>query len=438
MVVFMKYIKKMKMFHIIVCFALIIAILFMCASCITNDDFENPDLTDVNLIETDLAIPTEPSQKEKIDEGESGIFFDASTEIIEVTSFDGYTFKGKLTLPKGAKNVSKLVIYVNGSGPHTYDNRSDTFNVFDIFANKFSDCGVAFFSYNTRGVDVSSKPPLYKTINEDEYQTYLPLNSLEDVYHMIITIKRNERLKNCAVYLLGASEGTIIAPLVAEKYPNIVDGLFLWGYANQNMKDILIWQNTGGPSMVFYRNYFEADEQGRVSREAYESDPYNVISSILANSAFESIDTNGDGYITEEDFFPIWKNVVGYDLEELLSAIERRDDGWLKNNYGVINGHSVLPLTAAWFLQHFTLRSNMEVLPNLNLPIYIFHGTLDQSVDVREVYKINERFKELGKNNLTINIFENHSHDLNFIDIIQKNEMPAGIQAIFDTIHAME
>jgi len=69
-------------------------------------------------------------------------------------------------------------------------------------------------------------------------------------------------------------------------------------------------------------------------------------------------------------------------LEDLLNAIERRDDEWIRKNYGAVNGVGILPLTSAWFLEHFSLRSNMEVLPGLNLPIYIFHGTLDQNVDV--------------------------------------------------------
>jgi pimeloyl-ACP methyl ester carboxylesterase len=271
---------------------------------------------------------------------------------------------------------------------------------------------------------------MYVDINYDEYQTYLPLNSVEDVYFMIKSIKGNERLKDCKVYLLGWSEGTIIAPLVAEKYPDMVDGLLLAGYVNQNMKDVLTWQNSGGSSMVWYRGNFKADKQGRISKQAYEANPNNVIVKTLQNATFESIDINKDGYLTEEDFTAIYADVVGYSLNDVLSAIERRDDEWLKKNYG----GGLIQLTSAWFLQHFSLRSNMELLPKLDLPIYIFHGTIDQNVDVREVYKICDEFKKLGKTNLTINVFENHNHDLNYIDIITKKEIPIGIKSILDTM----
>ena len=189
--------------------------------------------------------------------------------------------------------------------------------------------------------------------------------------------------------------------------------------------------------MVWYRAHFETDEQGRVSREAYEADPNHVIASMLGNAKFEDIDTNNDGYIDEQDMAVILAAAVGYTLEDVLSAVERRDDEWLRKNYGVVNGVNFLPLTTAWFLEHFSLRSNMEVLPGLDLPIYIFHGVLDQNVDVREVYKINEKFLELGKTNVTINIFEKHDHSLNFVDTLNKKETPAGIQAILDAIIGM-
>lgn len=354
--------------------------------------------------------------------------------IMEIKSFDGYILKGRLTLPEGAKNISKLVIYVNGSGANTYLNRRIGFNYFDTFADEFCNLGIAFFSYNTRGVGLGNNPPMFNDINDEEYKTYLPLNSVEDIYYMINALKENEHLKDCKVYLLGWSEGSIIAPLVAEKYPSVVDGLFLAGYPNQNVKDILAWQNTGGPSMAWYRAHFEADEQGRISKTAYEADPKNVIASVLQNATFESIDNNNDGFISEEDFAAIWKNVVGYSLDEILSAVEKRDDEWIRNNYG----GGLIPLTSGWFLEHFGLRSNMEVLPGLNLPIYIFHGMIDQNSDVREVYKINEKFNELGKTNLIINVFENHNHALNYADIIQNKEISAGIQAIFDAIVAIE
>lgn len=402
-------------------FILLLIFLITLASCTVDEDKED---NNNDIINTDVEINIDNNSQ-----SEPEIIYDNFSEILEIESFDGYTLKGRLTLPGGEKNISKLVIYVNGSGPNV--SASDAHWFCNFFAEEFSNRGIAFFSYNSRGIDMDDGTD--GSINYETYQTYLPLNSVEDIYYMISAIKANERLKDCKVYLSGWSEGTIISTLVAEKYPNMVDALFSVGYVNENMKDILIWQNTGGPSMVWYRAHFDADEQGRITKEAYEADPKNVISSILQNVSFENIDHNNDGYISEDDFVIVWKDLMGYTLEEILNAIEQRDDEWLKNNYG----GGLIPLTSGWFLEHFSLKSNMEVMPTLDLPIYIFQGELDQNCGTDGVYAVRDKFAELNKNNLTIHIFESHDHGLNSNDILN-GEIPAGIQALINTIENMQ
>ena len=353
-----------------------------------------------------------------------------SDQILNIISFDNVILCGKLSLPYGEKDVEKLVIYVNGSGANTFDNKRPGFNYFDLFREQFAKQGVAFFSYNTRGCKLGNNPPMYVDIDYKQYQTYLPLNSVEDLYYMIKSLKGVNRLNNCKIYLLGWSEGTVIATLFAKKYPALVNGLLLAGYVNQNMRDVLTWQNDGSSSMVWYRTYFETDESGRISRQAYEADPHHVVASVLQGSSFDDIDINHDGFISKEDLSVIVSNSLGYTLEKLLDVINAHDDDWLQKNYS----RGLIPLTSNWFLQHFSLRSNSEVMPLLDLPIHIFHGTLDQNVDVMEVYKIDNVFKSIGKTNFVIHIFENHNHDLNYGEYIIKKEIPEGIKAIFDCI----
>jgi alpha-beta hydrolase superfamily lysophospholipase len=251
--------------------------------------------------------------------------------MLTIKSFDGYNIKGKLYLPDTDDKISKLVIHINGAGPNTY-------NV-DFFPDYYASNGIAFFSYNTRGVDVSTSE---KVINDDEYITYKPSTSVEDIFHIIKTLKGIECLKNCFVFLNGWSEGAIIAPLFVKKYQNMVDAIFLFGYSNVNLKDTQKWQCSkidGGDAM----------------------------------------------------------------LEECFNAIERKDNKWLMNNMGV---------TAEWFSEHYNLTSNNEILPTLDLPIYIFHGDADGYCDVNGVYEIKDTFKKLGKTNLSVNVFEKHGHGL--------------------------
>lgn len=414
-----------------------LAAVLLVTSCEDNAVVPEWDSTDISTTSSFTETTPEPALTEAEDSTTDIVArtYDFPYEIVDITSFDGFTFKGRLSMPEGEDSVPKLVIHINGSGPNTYINncqvtsshehRRTRYNYFDFYADEFSRRGIAFFSYNTRGVTILSSTNY--GINSAEYQTYLPLNSVEDVYHMITTLCENPRLQNAKVYLLGFSEGSVVAPLVAEKYPELVDALILEGCVSDGMDDIFLWQVTGKSTMDMLRKYGEPDSEGRISRTAYEAIP-----DIAKDLPFETIDTDKDGYIDDEDLKTLFEKAQGYSADDLFSAIERRDDAWLKAKL------SRSPLTSLWFLEHFSLRTNLEVLPTLDLPIYIFHGADDVKTNVEGVYKIGEKFQQLGKTNLTVHVFEEHDHMLNYEDIVVKNVVPEGIQAMLDTVERME
>jgi len=354
---------------------------------------------------------------------------------MNISSFDGYSLEGKLTLPKGEDEVSKLVVFVHGSGPNTYENRDvlegTEVYCFETLSNEFSRRGVAFFAYNQRGIHLSDNPPLFYDMNVEEYQTYLPLNSVEDIYYIINELKKDECLQNSDVYLLGVSEGTIISALFAEKHSDKVDALFLWGYVNISLSDTIIWQLSGGSFVPLFKEYFETDAAGRINKEAFESGQKEVLAGLgLGDDAFEVCDANHDGYIDEEEMVALGKSLIGFDSETILTAIEKRNDEWLLDD-STLGGQK---FTSGWFLQHIGLRNNMERLPELNLPIFIFHGTLDMNTNIQGVYDVQKRFQELGKSNLKVNIFKGYDHGLGIAQYLFTGVMPESFKAIFDAI----
>ena len=349
------------------------------------------------------------------------------TERMDIAAYDGYTLQGKLDLPASGA-AQKRVVFVNGSGPNTYDNRRTTgetgFNYFDLFAEQLTARGLAFFRMSTRGVTPADQPPLYCEIDEAAYQTYLPSNTVRDIESAVTALLADERLAGAQVYLLGWSEGTAVAPLVAQRGQVRVDALLLAGYMNDRMEDVLLWQQTGGASMVFYRQYFDADGDGSISKEEFEADPYQIAAALGAG--FEQIDVDGSGSLTAEDFALMLKP----NREALFDAIERGDDAWLRDHYSV-------RLTSAWFMDHRTLAPNSETLPTLDLPIHIFHGVYDGNTPVEGVYDVQSRFEALGKDNLTVHIVPDADHDLNYLQYVYTGELPQGFQDLFDTCAAL-
>lgn len=339
-----------------------------------------------------------------------------TVEALTIPSFDAYPLEGRLYLPSD-QSPRALVIYVNGSDPNTNQNTRQlsadaTFSYFDLVASGFNEVGAAFLSYSTRGVTASDTPPFYHTVDPQAYQTYLPEHSVQDVAAIVRALRTDSRLHDCPIYLLGWSEGTMIAPKVAQLVP--VDGLLLAGYVNGTMQQVLDWQQTGGSSMVTYCLYFDADSDGRVSQAEYENDRYGVRPALgLDQVVFSELDADGDGQLTASDFAAL----LAPSRQALYDAITRNDDTWLAENYPV-------RLTSAWFHAHAHFTPNRDMLTELDLPIVIFQGQADANVPVQDTLDIQAQFAALGKDNLTVHLYPNADHDLNFVSYLSTGVWP--------------
>ena len=351
-----------------------------------------------------------------------------ASEIIKFTLFDGETVEGKLSLPAGAGKIKELVIFIHGTGPGTYDDHrkmgGTEFNYFDNFTQEFNNRGIAFFTYNKRGVERGDTPPLYDKVDREKYKKVLPSIEIKDIATFISTLRKDKRLRTAKIVLLGWSEGSIIASLVADDKKNKVSALFLAGYPNDNLFDVIKWQNTGGSSMVSIRDYFDANHDDQISREEYDSDEKKASAfrtRAFGGAKFEQIDINKDNVINAADFGIL--NKTRY--EAILAAVDRGDDDWIWNNY--------FRVTTAWLKEHFALEANKTRLLRTNIPIYIFQGEDDTNTPVEGVYDLRERFQNAKKTNLHSFVFKAHNHDLNYLDWIIKKEMPEGIKKMLET-----
>ena len=347
-----------------------------------------------------------------------------TSEILKIKSFDGYTLTGKLDLPAHATEVATLVIFVSGTGPNTYDNHrlvgDKEFNYYDLFAQELGKRQVGFFRYNTRGVDIGTQPPMYDTVDKAEYRKYTPENQAKDIEVMITELKKNEALKNAKVVLLGWSEGTIIAPLVAERNNVEISSLMLSGYCNVKMQDIIEWQLSGEASMIFYCQYFDTNSDGVISKKEYNADPNGLVNSTLGGAKFEQLDIDKDQKLTSSDFAIL----LADQKNKVLDAISKGDDEWLWNNY--------FRITSEWISGHAKLEANKDRLQKLTIPVNIFHGVYDQNVPLQGVYDVYDACREKNKTNIKAFVFDQHDHDMNYIQYPYYNIISEGLTQIFD------
>lgn len=334
---------------------------------------------------------------------------------------DGDTVTTRLCLPDGP--VHTIVIALHGTGTHTYLNKRDGFNFYDELAEGFCKEGVAFFTYNRRGVTVGGKSPMYVVVDSVKYAKYLPLTEAGDIECMITGLKKDKRFRHCKILLYGLSEGTITASLVAERKKVQVDGLLLHGYAHENMYDIIKWQNEGHGIMIMANAIFDKNGDGSIDRREYDSENATVMAYrkyLFQNQAFDSLDVVKDEVIDVKDIGLMRKPLH----DTLMKKIETGDGQWISRNY--------FPnLYPAWFKAHFSLEANKTRLLRIDIPIFIFHGTDDANVPVESINDIRTRFRLCNKTNLTVNILPKHDHDLNFRDRLLKKEWSEGYKAIF-------
>lgn len=347
-------------------------------------------------------------------------------ELINVTFSDGDATTGRLCLPDG--EAKAVVVFIHGTGPGTYLNKrkfNDTeFNYFDYFAREYNKRGVAFFSYNRRGVELGTQPPTYDLVDSARYARYLPLTEAGDVEAMVARLKKDDRLRNAKVLLQGHSEGTMTATLVADRRNVPVDGLLLGGYVNENLYDVIRWQFSGAPAMINLGKFFDKDKDGAISRAEYVSDektPKYVREQTLGGAAFDRMNTIKDSVLNADDFAMISAPFC----EALMEKTAAEDGAWIWENY--------VRITPQWLKAHYALEPNKSRMLRLDIPVFIFHGTVDASVPVAGVHDIEARFRASGKTNLKTYLFEGADHDLNFLDWIGSGTVPEGLVKIFDT-----
>ena len=168
---------------------------------------------------------------------------------------------------------------------------------------------------------------------------------------------------------------------------------------------------------------FDLNDDGVISREEYESMEkmaQHCRTTIFGNTDFGVLDQTKDSIIDHSDF----KVLVEASFKTILEMAKKGNNAWIWKNY--------FQITSEWMKAHFQLEANKTRMLRLDLPIYILQGTEDASTPVDGAMDIKERFEYMGKNNLSVQTFDGHDHDLNYKHWLKTGELSKGMKAIFD------
>jgi pimeloyl-ACP methyl ester carboxylesterase len=303
--------------------------------------------------------------------------------------------------------------------------RSTKFKYHDYFKDEFAKRGIAYFSYSTRYTKPdSANPPYFDKVDKEKFFTYTPTVKVLDLEEVIKFLKQNSRLESSKFILLGFSEGSILATMAAERRNVSVDALFICGTPAEDVYTTILWQLSGASSMINYRKFFDANKDGIIQKAEYiDADPRAIAR--VGGKKFEELDMNKDTILTSEDFRAIVKEY----LQQILDATEKNDDEWIWNNFFRVG--------TKWIKEHRSLEANKLRIMKLDIPVYLFHGSYDANCPVDGIIQIQNKAKELNKENIHVFIFPEHDHTLEFLSWVVRKSLPEGLKKLFDEIEKL-
>lgn len=328
---------------------------------------------------------------------------------------DGVDMFGRLVLQKNGKPRA-IVVYVQTAEGATIDQKrplggGKTFNYFDVYRVELLNRGIGFFSYEGRGIRMGDAPPRYEKIDRDEFNTGTLENKAKDVASAIETIRKQLGLREMPIFLMGASEGTLVAAEAASRNPASVQGLILYGVAATNLKKIFAYIHTDGAFLPV--RALDKDNNSSISKEEWES--------VVKDARFDEYDNDGDGSFTVDDFRIRFK--------KLLDATENNDFDTL-NAWGK-TAKAAVALPDNWFADHFAHAEMWTFLKGLEMPVGIFHGDRDSMAPLGAVNEMEKVAKDAGRSNIEFHYFKGLDHSLNIGLYFVNGNLPAGHQAIF-------
>src|SRR5262245_59279689 len=208
---------------------------------------------------------------------------------IPFTTQDDFEMLGKLTLPESG-GPHAVVIYVQTAEGMTVDmkrpdGRGGTFNYFDLYAKKLPEMNVAFFRYEGRGIRMGDSPPRYEQIEREVYDTSTLENKVRDVLSAVDLVREQSGIDPERVFLMGASEGTLLAAQAAAREPKKIAGLVLYGVMTSNMRETFRYILTDG-AHISHCSRFDADHDGSITRAEFDADPMKLRTTLFKGLTF--------------------------------------------------------------------------------------------------------------------------------------------------------
>lgn len=192
-----------------------------------------------------------------------------NTQPLTFRAADGAVLSGELSLPVGAKPGQRFptVVLLHGSGPNDLNETLPAqvagvpggSAVFLQLAQQLNSQGFAVVRFNKRGV--LGVGPQVLPAAQRTGAAFTVSGYLKDALSVLNHTRTLSAVNPAQVYLLGHSEGTMLAASLARQHPQLVRGLVLIGTVGHSFRDTLHFQLVDRPLAQLHQ-LFDTDRDG--------------------------------------------------------------------------------------------------------------------------------------------------------------------------------
>ena len=347
-----------------------------------------------------LAIGLAPLPRAQAAETPGSDWAGIVREAVTIPMEGGWSAKGELTYPKGARGRLPVVVLLHGSGQNDMDQTlTPDVATFNTVARSVSRSGFAVLRFNKRGVvgvgPVLSDNPAFLDPDKPYEQT------VRDAAAAVRFAGRSKRVDPAKVFLLGHSEGTQVAGnLVAHtRAYGIAEpaGVVAMGVVHGTPRQVLYYQAVGRTLGQLHEEFdFDGDGQLNATEvsEGLIGLPDDVAGQFRAVLTGPATDADGDGRLTiDTEVEPVVRAAVGFDqFPNLPGAPER---------------------FAKYITDIARFKTPAQELPRYDGAVLLLNGQTDTQTPVRGAIVTDAALATAGNRDHTLVTYPGVSHLMN-------------------------
>ncbi len=280
---------------------------------------------------------------------------------------------GTLRLPLADNDVHPAALFIHGSGPVNRDGNAvdlATGNIvmeIDVYrqlAAALSDVGIASFRFDKRGVGDS----------EGDATLASRSDLLDDARAAIQALREQPEIDPNRIILIGHSEGSYLAPVLAVENPDMAGVVLLAGGARA-LDAITRWQ----------------------------------VESLLGQQGIEGAAL--EAALAQQDQYTAFVEASQGEWSDYTVAELQAEISWLSEDAAAQLKAS--PLALSWLREHY-LAEPAEVITQLQDPVLIVSGEKDFQVPSSEAGSLSELLATAGNDDVIVYVFPDLNHLLRY------------------------